>query len=120
MENSRVKEAINCFVEALRTTSFSQDVFFRIAISVFDCGYPTIAYRMFKTYIETNDDTGGEGLAYLASCCLHLNKRDEYLEYLKLACDNNPLEARKILGDEFPQGMEPKDYYSYAISRQSI
>ena len=120
LENSRVKEAINCFVEALRTTSFSQDVFFRIAISVFDCGYPTIAYRMFKTYIETNDDTGGEGLAYLASCCLHLNKRDEYLEYLKLACDNNPLEARKILGDEFPQGMEPKDYYSYAISRQSI
>ena len=119
LENTRVKEAISCFVEALRSTSFSQDIFFRIAISVYDCGYPAIAYRMFKTYTETNEDNGGDGLAYLASCCLYLNKRDEYLEYLKLACDINPLEARKILGDEFPAGMEPKDYYSYAITRQS-
>ena len=105
LEHTRVKEAISCFVEALRSTSFLQDIFFRIAISVYDCGYPAIAYRMFKTYT--------------ASCCLYLNKRDEYLEYLKLACDINPLEARKILGDEFPAGMEPKDYYSYAITRQS-
>lgn len=117
LEHGMVKEAITCFLEALRETSFSHDIFFRIAISVYDCGYPTIAYRMFKAYTELHNKPGDEGLAYLASCCLHINRREEYLKYLKLACELNPNEARKILGQEFPEGMDPKDYYSHELSR---
>ncbi len=118
LEHGRVKEAISCFLEALRSTSFSHEIFFRIAMSVYDCGYPMIAYRMFKTYTETHNANGDEGIAYLASCCLHINKREEYLKNLKLACERNPIEARKILGVEFPEGMDPKDYYDYEMSKQ--
>ena len=44
LENGHVKEAIRSFLSALQSTSFSHDIFFRIAISVYDCGYPAIAY----------------------------------------------------------------------------
>lgn len=115
LEHGQVKRAIECFLSALRSTSFSHEIFFRIAISVYDCGYPTIAYRMFKAYTEVHHETG-DGLSYLAACCLHINRREEYLKYLKMACESNPLEARKILGEEFPAGMDPKDYYDYELT----
>lgn len=119
LEHGKVKAAIACFLEALRATAFSHEIFFRIAISVYDCGYPTIAYRMFKAYTEVHDGDGDEGMAYLASCCKHINRRDEYLKYLKMACEKNPTEARKILGGDYPEGMDPKDYYSYELSRRN-
>lgn len=115
LEHGMVKRAIECFLSALRATSFSHEIFFRIAISVYDCGYPTIAYRMFKAYTEVHHDTG-DGLSYLAACCLHINKREEYLKFLKMACESNPAEAKKILGEEFPEGMDPKDYYDYELT----
>lgn len=118
LEHGRIKEAITCFLEALKASSFSHEIFFRIAISVYDCGYPTIAYRMFKAYTEMHHNPGDDGMAYLASCCLNINRRDEYLKYLKMACEINSTEARKILGDEFPEGMDPKDYYDYEIGKQ--
>ena len=82
-------------------------------ISVYDCGYPTIAYRMFKTYHEAHHNQGDEGAAYLAACCRQLQKHDEYLKYLNIACQQNPAEARKVLGEYFPTGMDPKDYFDY-------
>lgn len=115
LEHGMVKRAIECFLSALRATSFSHEIFFRIAISVYDCGYPTIAYRMFKAYTEMHHDTG-DGLSYLAACCLHINKREEYLKFLKMACESNPAEVKKILGEEFPEGMDPKDYYDYELT----
>lgn len=113
LENGRVKEAIKSFVKALQSTHFSHEIFFRIAISVYDCGYPTIAYRMFKTYHEAHHNQGDEGAAYLAACCRQLQKHDEYLKYLNIACQQNPAEARKVLGEYFPTGMDPKDYFNY-------
>lgn len=113
LEHGRVKEAIKSFVEALQATHFSHEIFFRIAISVYDCGYPTIAYRMFKTYHEAHHNPGDEGVAYLAACCRQLQKHDEYLKYLNIACQQNPSEARKVLGEYFPTGMDPKDYFDY-------
>lgn len=113
LEHGKVKDAIKCFVEALQATKFSHEIFFRIAISVYDCGYVSIAYRMFRTYHEVHHAPGDEGVAYLASCCQQLQKREEYLKFLRIACQQNPQEARKILGANFPEGTDPKDYYDY-------
>ena len=113
LEHGNVKEAIKCFMEALQATKFSHEIFFRIAISVYDCGYVSIAYRMLKTYHEVHHAPGDEGAAYLASCCQQLQRREEYLKFLRIACQQNPQEARKILGENFPEGMDPKDYYDY-------
>ena len=75
---------------------------------------------MFKAYTEIHDQPGDEGLAYLAACCARMNKKEEYLKYLKQACERNPLEARKIFADDFPIGMDPKDYYDYEVSKDTV
>ena len=35
------------------------------------------------------------------------------MKYLNIACQQNPAEARKVLGEYFPTGMDPKDYFNY-------
>lgn len=120
LEHRRVKEALKEFLEALESSAYSRDIFFRIGISVYDCGYPAVAYRMFKSYMDMrrdDNDDSYEGVAYLAACCKYLNRREDYLKYLRLACEKNPDEVRKILGSEFPMGMEPRDYYDYEAGR---
>lgn len=115
LEHNRIKEAIKNFVEALQSSHFSHEIFFRISISVYDCGYPAIAYRMFKTYYNVHHAPGDEGVAYLASCCRQLQKYDEYLKYLNIAAKQNPYETRKVLGEYFPEGMDPSDYFDYEL-----
>lgn len=113
LENGHVREAIRSYLEALHKTSFSHDIFLRIAISVYDCGYTPIAYRMFKAYTDLHNKQGDEGMAYLAACLMQSDQRDEYIKALRTACQRNPVEARKVLGEFFPEGMEPKDYCDY-------
>lgn len=113
LEHGHVREAIRSFLDALQGTAYSHDIFFRIAISVFDCGYPAIAYRMFKSYTDIHNAQGDDGMAYMAACLRMLGKRKEYMECLKTACQRNPLEARKVLGEYYPESMDPKDYYDY-------
>jgi hypothetical protein len=51
----------------------------------------------------------------MALCCNDLKKDDEFLYYLKKACECNPEEAKAVLGEFFPEDMAPKDYYDYAL-----
>lgn len=124
LEHRRVKDALTSFLAALDASSYSHDIFFRIAISVYDCGYPAVAYRMFKSYVDMrfdddDNEESDEAVAYLAACCKYINRREDYLKYLRVACEKAPDELRKILGPEFPMGMEPRDYYDYEVSRDA-
>lgn len=119
LEHGRSKEAIATFMEVLHSSSYSPEVFFRIAMSVFDCGYPSVAYRMFRTYEYNYSDNDHLALAYLAACCKRMKRRDKYLEFLRKACEMCPHEVRKVLGVYFPEGMDPKDYYDYEISKEN-
>ena len=117
LESGGLKKSIECFLSALKMSEFSHDIFFRIAVAVYDCGYLPIAYRMFKAYTDMHRNNGDEGSAYLASCCLRMKRHAEYMKYLRLSCDINPTEARRVLGDQFPQGMNPKEYYDYELKK---
>ena len=44
-----------------------------------------------------------------------MKKDEEFLYYLKEACERNPEEAKAILGEYFPEDLNPKDYYNYAL-----
>jgi hypothetical protein len=54
----------------------------------------------------------------MALCCKDLKKDDEFMEYLKLACEKNPKEARRVLGSLFPKDIKSKDYYEYMINEK--
>ena len=50
----------------------------------------------------------------MALCCLNLQLFDDFLYYLQLAAERNPIELRAVLGDYFPENMAVEDYYRFA------
>jgi tetratricopeptide (TPR) repeat protein len=116
LENNKIDEAKKCFHSALYNSHFDKNIFYRIALSVYDNNYKKIAYRMLKYLVNSFGDEWIEGYAYLAKCAREIGKNNEFLIYLKKACQINPKEAKMVLGDLFPSDIEPKDYFNYIIS----
>ena len=73
------------------------------------------AYKSYLEYFQSVDNNWNEGYSYMALCCNDLKKDDEFLYYLKKACECNPEEAKTVLGDYFPEDMDSKDYFNYAL-----
>ena len=40
--------------------------------------------------------------------------KPNFLKYLRLATDLNPIEAKNVCGELFPEDMQPQEYYDYA------
>ena len=113
LEHGHIKDAINSFLIALHESKFSPDVFYRISISTFDCGYLHVALKMFKAYTEMHYGDDDEGYAYLAACCKRLGNKKGYMDNLKQACEKNPTETKIVFAEEFPKSVDPKYYYDY-------
>ncbi|MGN0068274.1 MAG: tetratricopeptide repeat protein [Prevotella sp.] len=115
LEHDLTKEAYSCFLKAMAASRNSASIVLRIAVCFYDCGHLKTAYRIFKYLLHTDKrENEDEGYAYMAACCKMMEKQDEYLEYLKTACERNPHEARMVFSDSFPPGIDPIDYYDYA------
>lgn len=115
LEHDLTKEAQQCFATALANSNHSTDIFLKVSISIYECGYTSIAYRMLKTLFDDATEAPRDGYSYMAICSRHLNQHDDFLRYLKKACENNPFEARLVMGDLFPSDIQPQQYYDYAL-----
>lgn len=113
--NNKDEEAKAIFAKVLKDSGNNPRVKLRIIISYHDNKFFESAYNAYIDFYNTVDKDFNEGYAYLALCCNELKKNDEFLYYLKKACDCNPEEAKAVLGDFFPDDMNPKDYYEYAL-----
>lgn len=118
MEHGKTEEAVKCYEKAVADSHESPYIFFHIAVSVFDCGAIKLAYKMLTTLFKTVDKDWKLGYSYMAICAMSLGKKDECLKYVKIAVEKNPIEARAIIGDILPKGLEPEDYYNYLSSNQ--
>ena len=49
----------------------------------------------------------------MALCCWELDKTDDFMHYLQIACEKNPQEAQLVLSSLFPDGLKVNDYYTY-------
>jgi tetratricopeptide (TPR) repeat protein len=115
LANQKETEAEAAFAKVLQDSGNNPKVRLRIIISYHDNKFLHFAYNAYLDFFKTVGEDYKEGYAYLALCCNELMKNDEFLYYLKKACDCNPEEARAILGEFFPAHMDPKDYYQYAL-----
>jgi tetratricopeptide (TPR) repeat protein len=115
LANQKEAEAEAAFAKVLQDSGNNPKVRLRIIISYHDNKFLHFAYNAYLDFFKTVGEDYKEGYAYLALCCNELMKNDEFLYYLKKACDCNPEEARAILGEFFPSHMDPKDYYQYAL-----
>ena len=102
LENNKVEEAREVFAEALKSSNNDSHVFLRIIVSIYENKYVETAYRLFKTLFKTATPDFNEGYAYMALCCRDMDKPKEFLHYLILATQNNPQEAKRVLGFILP------------------
>lgn len=108
-----LKKAEHYFKQAIKESEDAQKTLLRILVSLYDNKYVTLCYNLFKRYFEAFGNDGTEGYAYLALCCWDMKYYDEFMVNLKLAVERNKKEAAMALGNLFPEGMEPEEYYEY-------
>ena len=113
-----MQEAVKLFQQAIESSHGAPDIFLRIGISVYDCGYFDLSYKMFHTLFSIVDDEWKDGWSYLALCCKELGKNEEYVEAVRKACELNPDEARLVLGDFFPPTLSPEQYVDYILHQK--
>lgn len=102
------------FRKAILSTDDFNDTFLHIVVSLYDNHYFESAYQLFlKFFAMTEEDGNINGYAYMALCCYELKRYDEFLRYLKKACQLNPRECRAVLFHMFPEELEPEKYYEY-------
>ena len=67
------------------------------------------AVKYLRRYAEIVPDD----YPFMAACCYELGYPEEFLFFLKIACENDPEGTYMSLGRLFPEDMEVKDYYAY-------
>ena len=115
LTHKKEKEARDEFDKALEQSDNAPRTQLQIIISYQDNMHLDYAYKSFSKFFSTVDDNWKLGYSYMALCCNDLKKGDEFLYYLKKACECNPEEAEAVLSEYFPEDMDSKDYYNYAL-----
>ena len=115
LENHNIDEAQLHFSKAVKESGASPRIFLRVAVSIYDNGYIHLAQKMLHMLLKDADDDWKEGYSYLAACAYVQHQREEWLKYLQTAVRKNPAEAMNVLGEFFPDDIEPQDYYQYAL-----
>ncbi len=118
-------DAMALFSQALKESTTPRQTLLRIIVSIYDNHFANMAYTMFNMYFAMDEDSEEdeslpEGYAYMALCCYDLKKYDEFLGYLKKACEMNPLECKRVMGYIFPENVAPEDYYEYIKGKLGI
>lgn len=113
LATGHVEKAGHYFRKAVVESEKPQATLLRVIVSLYDNKYVDGAYQMFQRFFAIVPDDNTEGYAYMALCCYDLKKNDEFMKYLKKACEVNPKECRIVLAHLFPNGVAPEDYYEY-------
>lgn len=110
LENNHYTEAIECFKQALYDSQLNPFILFKMAVSVFDCGYLGMAKNVLQVLFNRTSDEWTDGYAYMARCCYELDEKEECRKYLAIAVEKNPDEASSMFADLYPEDATPADY----------
>ncbi len=118
LSDGRVKEAEHFFRKAILKSKEPTHTLLRVIVSLYDNRYLEACYKMLKKFFQIAEADNNEGYAYMALCCHDLKHEEEYLTYLKKACETNKQECRTVLGHLFPQEIDPQNYYEYTMNNK--
>ena len=117
LATGQLRRAQHYFRQAVAASENPNQTLLRIIVSIYDNHYLEAAYNLFKKYFKVLPENCDDGYAYMALTCYDLKRYDEFLDYLKTACERNPRECQIALAHLFPDDVEPKDYYNYIKER---
>ena len=112
-----LEQAERYFRKAVIESDTPYTTLLRTIVSLYDNKYAEGAYQLFKSFFRIVPENFADGYAYMALCCYDLKKWDEFLAYLKQACELNPHECSLVLNHLFPEDVSPEDYYKYMVER---
>lgn len=117
LANNRIDEAEEMFRNTIINSGNAPKTMLRIMVSLYDNRYVNASYHLFKKFFNYVDKDFNEGYSYMALCCYDLEKYDEFIKYLHLSVEKNPREAKLVLSQLFPKGIEVSEYESYITNQ---
>ena len=120
LENQEVQKAENCFKKAMEITKNIDMIVLGIGIAYYDNGNIESAFKILtQIKKDASEEIIYKTYPYIASFYHKKDNEEKFLKYLKLACEKAPEDTRDVLGELFPEDINPKDYYSYTIKDKS-
>lgn len=114
LNHQRLDEAEEVFRKAMIQSKSNPVIILRIIVSLYDNRFVKAAYHMLRYAFENfNLNDIPSAYSYMALCCWELHYDREFLANLKRAAENDPSEARQVLGYLFPEGLPVAQYYDY-------
>lgn len=116
IENEMFNEALEIWKNAITLSGYAPSIMLRIIVSLYDNNMVAICYYLLDNLYKVMEKEGTifpEGYAYMALCCHDLGYREQFLQYLKLSLEHDPLETKLVLGFLFPSETNTNDYYEY-------
>lgn len=114
---NKPRNAKKWFEKALTASQNDYQICIDITDAYYDAGYVAIAYNFLLQHTAPlPDEEIGNGWLFLTLCARKLGKVNEYLTFLQKSCHYLPIPTRLMLREYFPQGMDTKDYYQYALT----
>lgn len=68
----------------------------------------------------SQDKESQKAYAYLAYCALMQNRYQEFIVFLKIACEKAPEALEYTVGRFIPEEVEAKDFYQYVLTHSDI
>lgn len=118
-----LKEAmklLNLVLESLEEKEDKEEkiqLMFQAALIFYENKNDAEAYTLLKK-VYSLDPECTTAMPYFAFCCYSQQKWDDYLHALRTSVELYPEEAKAVLAEIFPNGMEPYDYVKYAEEHQ--
>ena len=69
---------------------------------------------------QSQDKESQKAYAYLAYCALMQNRYQEFIVFLKIACEKAPEALEYTVGRFIPEEVEAKDFYQYVLTHSDI
>jgi len=120
MEQKMKKEALQYFNMAITEANDPITVLYLVSNELFFYGsYALCKNALLQVYKETEKEEYPSILAMLAYCYLQLENYDEYLWFLKEACQKTPDDIKIVFSDIIPEEMSPEEFYESEKERYS-
>lgn len=116
--SKKPEEAVIYFYKAIDHSKENSKILQSIGLICFDNEYYEICYNILLKLFDVVPKKWKSDYSYMAKCCKYLEHKEEYLKYLKIACEKNLQEVASVFADELPKNITPKEFYNYLKSKE--
>lgn len=115
LTSDKVEEANKAFKRAFDKSKDISRTTMLIIMSLQDNGYYDVAYLLAKDFICSDDGSRDYDFAYayMTFICMHVDKEEEAVKYLKIALKRAPQLVALLMRTILPEGLPVEKYYDY-------